>query len=274
MPFAECGEQRVPRIYRATAILGRLNLTGRIPVPRDEDRDDDDRDRGPRKRREAPDEDAPRKRREPDDEDSPRKRREPDDEVAPRKRRQSDDEDAPRKRRADDDDYDSSRVPPYPNQLKIAGYLWMAFGILILANGLYTLAVVYGGVGGGRGAVAVGGGIGVGLLTLFGAAFIHVGLQSITGTAKDTMGNGIGSLVFAALQFGSAFWAMSLVGFQLLLLVQILAGAGLLLAGVLALLARAEFLDWKKAKKLSPGNSDTYFGKRKSKPKREDEDDD
>ena len=245
MPFAECREQRVPRVYRATAFVGRLILIGRIPVPRDDDRDDDDRDRGPRKRREVPgddaprrrrdsddedgprkrreadNEDAPRKRRADDDEDAPRKRRQPDDEDAPRKRRQPDDEDAPRKRRGDDDDYDSTRVPPYPNQLKIAGYLWMAFGILILANGLYSLAVIYGGVRGGGGAIAVGGGLGVALIALFGGAFIHVGLQSINGTARDTMGNGIGSLVFAALQFGSAFWAMSQFGFHLLLLLQI-----------------------------------------------------
>jgi hypothetical protein len=238
--------------------FGRLIQSKRIPVPRDDDRDDDDRDRGPRRRRDADDEDAPRKRREADDEDAPRKRRDADD-------------DAPRKRRASDDDYDGGRVP-LPNQLKIAGYLWVAFGILILLGGLYNLIVMYGpgGLRAGVG-VAVGGGIGVALIALFGGAFIFVGVQSINGTARDTMGNGIGSLCFAAIELLIGFVALANFGFFFLLLIPLLAGAGLLVAGVLAIMARADYLDWKKAKKLSSGDSDAYFGKRKPKRKRDDE---
>jgi hypothetical protein len=85
------------------------------------------------------------------------------------------------------------------------------------------------------------------------------------------MGNGIGSLVFAALELGHTFWLISLVGFQTILILPILAGVGLLAAGVMAIMARADYLDWKKSQK--PGTSDNYFNKRKPKRNREDNED-
>src|SRR5260370_40664686 len=40
------------------------------------------------------------------------------------------------------------------------------------------------------------------LVALFGGGFIFVGVQTLTGAAKDTLGNGIGSIIFAALMGG------------------------------------------------------------------------
>ena len=50
------------------------------------------------------------------------------------------------------------------------------------------------------------------MIILVGGAFIYVGVQSVRGTAKDTLGNGIGSIVFAAFQFcGAALSGLALL---------------------------------------------------------------
>jgi hypothetical protein len=183
--------------------------------------------------------------------------RDRDDDDRDERPRRRDDGDRPHRRREHDADRDRDHGPPYPSQLTIAGYLWIAFGLLILVSGVYFFIQLQNVPRGG--AEAVGGTIGIILVALFGAIFIHVGIQSINGTARDTLGNGIGSLVLAMLQFGGAALLFN-HGLTLRASLNCLCGAGLLIAGVLAILARADYLDWKKHNK---GNrsSDAYFGK-------------
>jgi hypothetical protein len=83
-------------------------------------------------------------------------------------------------------------------------------------------------------------------------------MQTVNGSARDTMGNGVGSLVFALVNFGAA----ALYFRDGLLLPGVLygiCGTGLLVAGLMAILARTDYLDWKAANKGR--SSDSYFGK-------------
>jgi hypothetical protein len=138
--------------------------------------------------------------------------------------------------------------PRYPGVVMAAGIIWIVFGSLILLNGAGALllgAAMSAGTGSG-GALGAGASIGV-VAALFGAAFLFVGVQSVRGTAPGTLGNGIGSIVFAVLQFGGGV-AQVVAGQPLLGAINFLGGCGLLAAGVLALIGRTDYMAWRKAR--------------------------
>jgi hypothetical protein len=106
------------------------------------------------------------------------------------------------------DDYDYGGTEPgygapFPGSILGAGIIWIIFGCLILLGAGINFLMIVGQPRAG-GPEAVGGSCGLAIQALFGAVFLLVGIQSVQGTAKDTLGNGIGSIVFAALQFGGA----------------------------------------------------------------------
>ena len=149
-----------------------------------------------------------------------------------------------------------AREPVYPTTVTIAGIAWIIFGGLIIVNLLVFLLFMFvmaaGAQGGERGAAVAGGVCGGFLFGLFGAVFIHVGIQSVRGTARDTLGNGIGSIFFGLLNVGSGLLQAGSgqviqggVGFVL--------GAGLIAAGVLALVGRSDYKAWRQAQKASIG---------------------
>ncbi|HVS39001.1 MAG TPA: hypothetical protein VMS17_25810 [Gemmataceae bacterium] len=143
----------------------------------------------------------------------------------------------------------------------IAGVLWILYGCLVLASAAVSLVLILalagaagraGGAGQDLGAAfAAGGFCGAVVIALFGIAFLFVGIQSVRGTARDTLGNGIGSVIFSVLQFGWAALAVSMSAGQIGNIVQagvaVVTGALLLTAGVLALVARGAYRDWKRA---------------------------
>ena len=181
------------------------------------------------------------------------------------------------------DDYDD-RGPSFPGTVTAAGAIWILFGgIGVLGTVLNLMGMGAQGAQGGNPAAGacpacVGG--------LIAAAFLHVGLQSVRGQAKDTLGNGIGSIVLSLFYFGLA----ALMGFAGFVVGQpgavgpnagnapaanagllqavsgvmavILAGFGLLLllAGVLALVGRQQYREWRMvygpAPKRRPRNED------------------
>jgi len=147
--------------------------------------------------------------------------------------------------------------PEYPRTVHIAGVIWIVFGSLILLNAAINPLLTFGMAAGG-GAQTAGGGCPVVIGVLVGAVFIHVGVQSTRGTAKDTLGNGIGSIIFGLLNGG--FGALLLVGavaaggtagliVGILGGVNLLGGIGLLAAGVLALVGRDEYKAWRRAQR-------------------------
>jgi hypothetical protein len=203
-----------------------------------------DEDRAPRRSARRPEE---------DEDDRPRRRsrvNEEDDEEVPRRRRSRDDDD-------EEDDYDrdaaARRGPPYPVVVKMAGIVWIVFGSIIVLRTLIVLALVMaasapagGPVGGGapRGAVISGAVCLVVFVGLIAAAFIFVGVQSVRGTAPGTVGNGIGSIVFGALNLFSvvtAVLAKSYVDAGL----SFLFVAALIGAGVLALVGTSAYQEWR-----------------------------
>jgi hypothetical protein len=96
---------------------------------------------------------------------------------------------------------------------------------------------------------AVFGGLCTGLfIGLIGGAFIFVGIQTILGIAKDTLGNGIGSIIFGVLNGGAGLGqALTKEYFQSA--VSFLCGIGLLTAGVLALVGRDGYKRWRRARR-------------------------
>jgi hypothetical protein len=157
--------------------------------------------------------------------------------------------------------------PRFPGTVYAAGVTWIIFGCLILINAVVNLGMSLSGVagappqapGGGAGQAA-GGTCGAIFAALFGAAFLFVGVQSTQGKARDTLGNGIGSIIIGLLN-GGAGTVMAIAGLALggtgglLLLVMggisILGGLGLLVAGVLALAGREPYLAWRRAQERS-----------------------
>jgi hypothetical protein len=133
-----------------------------------------------------------------------------------------------------------------------AGIIWIVFGCLSIAGALIQMMLVFvgqadprPGPGGALGAFAVRALSSCGILcgALFGAVFIHVGFQSIRGTAKDVLGNGIGSIIFGVLYTAIALILPLQAEDLSLLVVAFLSflALALYLAGVLALVARSEY---------------------------------
>jgi hypothetical protein len=147
--------------------------------------------------------------------------------------------------------------------VSIAAITWIVFGCLILISGAINLVMqmtvlAAPGKVANPGVAAASGTCGVVIIVLFGAAFLFVGVQSIRGTASDTLGNGIGSIIFGVLNLscgGSALVGLSggmvrggpaaiVVGIGAA--INVLGGLALLTAGVLALIGRSQYLAWKR----------------------------
>ncbi len=179
-----------------------------------------------------------------------------------------------------DDRDDSYTVRTVPRLIRTAGIIWIIFGSLILINTVVNFALVgaaarenaAAGANAADGAKVIGGGCGSFVGIAFGIAFLFVGTQSVNGTAKDTLGNGIGSIVIGLLNAGLG--AVALLGGlalftaiaqknagpgadQAALIITItggvglLCGLGLILAGVLALMGRADYKAFRRAGKRS-----------------------
>jgi hypothetical protein len=128
------------------------------------------------------------------------------------------------------------------------------FGGLILLNGLVMLALMFllaqrAGDRGSAGAFAVGGVCGVLFVALVGGVFVNVGVTSIRGTAKDTLGNGIGSILFGVLIGGLGVLGSLATGQILQAVINLATSAGLFVAGVLALVGRPQYQAWRRQRK-------------------------
>jgi hypothetical protein len=96
-------------------------------------------------------------------------------------------------------------------------------------------------------------------LVIFSLGFVLVGVQTLRGTARDTLGNAVGSLLFGLCAFGYSIWSLlplfmlaaafgALGAGVLILMFGMLQGLALLAAGIMALVARADYLAWVKSK--------------------------
>ena len=155
----------------------------------------------------------------------------------------------------------------FPIVVRIAGALWIILGALAMIGNFVSLAQGQANQGPGAAPTTCCSG-------LIGLAFVVVGHQTITGQARDTRGNGIGSIALGCLQWvGAAFIALGgfLGGQQagragaqgqagaqgineemaiVIAVVVALSGSTLILAGVLALAGRTAYLDWREENAL------------------------
>lgn len=152
--------------------------------------------------------------------------------------------------------------PPFPPLVMIAGVIWIGFGALGLIGTVVSIGMA-GAQAQQGGAGNAGSGCCGGLIAI---AFLVCGYQTVKGTARDTLGNGIGSLLLGGLYLLLA----GLVGFGGFLLgggnqqnnakadelkvVIAITGAilgvmGMLLvvAGILALAGRSAYREWREA---------------------------
>ncbi len=158
-----------------------------------------------------------------------------------------------------DNSYDNDRQPAGPLKRSwaatYAGTLWVGLGIVILLNAVINMAIAVLS----QEASAIGRSVcGTVLGCFFGGVFIHVGRQTLSGLAKDTLGNGIGSIVFGLLY--SALGSILLLAvislgigsaesFILIAIgaINVICAVALLFAGILAISARADYKAWRKS---------------------------
>jgi hypothetical protein len=178
-----------------------------------------------------------RRRPEPPDEDISRE--------PTRRRRPRPPEDEP-----DNRGYDYEEAPPFPSLVKAAGLIWIIYGCLGLLNlvgqFLFVFVLAANTPGAGTGTLVVGGGFGLVIGGLIAAAFIFVGVQSVRGTAQDTLGNGVGSIILGVLAFGIVILEVAFGQFLAAGMV-VVAAIMLLTAGVLTLVGREDYRLWKRA---------------------------
>ncbi len=178
-------------------------------------------------------------------------------------------------------DYDDRRYPEdepvFPGTVRGAGIAWIVFGGLILANILVVLIVALsleakdrapGDLRGDRLAEVLGIVVCAGLfLGLIGGGFIYVGVQSVNGAAQDTLGNGIGSIIFGVLNLAAGIARIG-AGFFIDGVISVLCGSGLLAAGVMALVGREEYRAWRRAHKARRRYRGDFEGEEPYPPRR------
>src|SRR5262249_8913771 len=133
--------------------------------------------------------------------------------------------------------------PVFPAAVKVAGALWILFGGVLLLYLVFLLLVAFGVVAAPKprfGLVEV---CFDAVLGLIGTAFLSVGVQSVRGTASDTLGSGIGSVPFGLFLLAggvAGFWTNPIAA-----VVYLPSGAGMLVAGVLALIGHRGYKAWR-----------------------------
>ncbi len=161
-----------------------------------------------------------------------------------------------RKRPPEDDDYEPDSeyllAPPFPGTVTAAGVIWIAFGCLVLLHlavaVLVTIVFAAALPGAAGGAFFAGGICVLVFIGLIGAAFLFVGIQSVRGTARDTLGNGVGSILFAVM-IGCYATVLFAGPNSVAAGIGALEAAILLAAGVLALAGGNQYKLWRRAKK-------------------------
>jgi hypothetical protein len=144
---------------------------------------------------------------------------------------------------------DDREEPRFPLTVQIAGVLWIVFGVIKILDAVLMTAMMGDQANNPNKAAAppMGGLFGCGFLVA--VAFIVVGYQSFHGTAKDTLGNGAGSIILGLLAGAASVFMNRAPGNDIELAVGMAFGLGLIFAGVLAIVGRTDYKRWRKFQK-------------------------
>jgi hypothetical protein len=135
------------------------------------------------------------------------------------------------------------RQPAFPRTVTIAGITWLVYGgCLILLVGWVSFAAYPQ-----AGLFAF---FGWGLL---GMSFIPIGVRSLRGTSRDTLDDGIGSIIFGLCHVPVGWWILTNDRDAWLAVSLFLLGAGLVVAGVLALAGRRTYEAWLQTQDVKQG---------------------
>ena len=146
-----------------------------------------------------------------------------------------------------------------PGTVTTAGVIWIIVGAMILINLVVILTSRFAFSDPASEEVRATAGVLVALFLGFvGGVFIHVGVQSIRGTAKDTLGNGIGSMIFGVLEVVSAFTQEGQLGKAVHIATALLFAATFFIAGIFALIGRTEYKAWRRRLKAMRAQEDEY----------------
>lgn len=125
-----------------------------------------------------------------------------------------------------------------PKLVKIASWLWISFSVLLLLGTLLNALVLVD-----SNQLEPDTSIFGWLFSLaglfFALVFLYIGRQTLKGKAKDTLGNGIGSILFAL------FGIYSFLGSETPDPYQLIAPVILITAGIMALSGRSGYKQWR-----------------------------
>jgi hypothetical protein len=139
----------------------------------------------------------------------------------------------------------------FPAAIRAAGIIWIVVGSLALAS--MILEIVLHVVVLSKGLVCFDVGF-FGASALFGIAFLVCGIQTVCGSTRDPLGNGVGSLFFGLMSMARAVFAgigmaegegVEALIFLFLTLVGGLGGFSLVAAGILAFVGREPYRQWR-----------------------------
>ena len=150
-----------------------------------------------------------------------------------------------------------------PGTITAAAVIWIIVGSLVLLElaGVLLLGAI-GLASGDSLGFALGMGVCVGpILGLIGGSFVYVGVQTLRGKARDTLGNAVGSICVGALYLSGPLLALlggpadespsiksSFAAGAACLAIVI--AAGLLLSGILALVGRRAYKAWRQIRQV------------------------
>jgi hypothetical protein len=128
----------------------------------------------------------------------------------------------------------NSSIRPNATLAKVAGWVWISYGVLV---GCVSLLMAI-----------VGGWVLFLIVLVVASIFAYIGSQTVRGRAKDTLGNGIGSIAFGLFGLQDAirkFSALTADGDFAGALGSFFGSLILLVAGAIALIGRTGYKQWR-----------------------------
>jgi uncharacterized membrane protein HdeD (DUF308 family) len=140
-----------------------------------------------------------------------------------------------------DSTHSSSTAIKAPILIKLISTVWIIYGILLVLSAVVTSVSLFSNNAANNEMEAY---VQWGILLsicIFAFAFLYIGIQTLKGKAKDTLGNGIASIALAAFGLYSMLQQSDPGNIDVVALIP---GVILLIAGIFALIGRAKYKEY------------------------------